>query len=87
MTLIKGTKKKKKKDSYKRGEITTLIFILLCCDYLFIRQFFPLDFVFLQPHITQSFLGRLHFLKMTAKTSPIPHIFLQFPIGEGCKRS
>ena len=85
MTLIKGTKKKK--DSYKTGEITTLIFILLCCDYLFICQFFPLDFVFLQPHITKPFLGRLYFLKTTTKTSPIPRIFLQFPIGEGCKGS
>ena len=64
-------KRDKKRDSYKRAERTALIFIYCTVIISFYVSFFPLHFVFLQPHITQPFLGRLHFLKMTAKTFPI----------------
>lgn len=54
-------------EAFKRGEITTLEYILLLRDYYLL-----LDCVFMQSCISHPFPWLLYFSKMAAKTPPTP---------------
>ena len=76
-------KRDKKRDSYKRAEITALIFILLYCDYLFLRQFFSTTFCVLATSHHPTIPWEIAFSKDDCKNLPHLTYFSAIPHRRG----